>query len=43
MNDHIPPFSISNRMLELVSEISEKLGRINSHKDLESKPQLRKP
>ena len=42
MNDHIPPFSISNRMLELVSEISEKLGRINSHKDLESKPQLRK-
>jgi len=39
MNDHIPPFSISNRMLELVSEISEKLGRINSHKDLESKPQ----
>ena len=42
MNDHIPPFSISNRMLELVSEISEKLGRINSHKDPESKPQLRK-
>lgn len=42
MNDYIPPFSISNRMLELVSEISEKVGRINSHKAPEAKPQLRK-
>ncbi|MFQ7037902.1 MAG: Fic family protein [Coprococcus sp.] len=29
-------------MLELVSEISEKVGRITSHKELESKPHLRR-
>ena len=29
-------------MLELVSDISEKVGKISSHKELESKPHLRK-
>ena len=29
-------------MLELVSEISEKVGRVSSHKDLENKPHLRR-
>ncbi|MGN0406739.1 MAG: Fic family protein [Bacteroides sp.] len=42
MKDYIPPYTISNRMLELVSNISEKVGKISSHKELESKPQLRK-
>ena len=42
MSSYVPPYTISDRMLELVSEISEKVGKINSHKDLESKPHLRK-
>ena len=29
-------------MLELVSEISEKIGKINSHRELESRPHLRR-
>lgn len=42
MSGYIPPYTISNKMLELVSEISEKVGRITSHKELESKPHLRR-
>lgn len=39
---YIPPYTITNTMLELVSEISEKVGRITSHKELENKPHLRR-
>lgn len=42
MNSYIPPYTISNKMLKLVSDISEKVGKINSHKELESKPHLRR-
>lgn len=42
MSNYTPPFTISNIMLELVSEISEKVGRVNSHKALENKPHLRR-
>lgn len=42
MSDYTPPFTISNTMLELVSEISEKVGRVNSRKELENKPHLRR-
>ncbi len=42
MSGYVPPYTISNKMLELVSEISEKVGRITSHKELESKPHLRR-
>lgn len=42
MSGYISPYTISNKMLELVSEISEKVGRITSHKELESKPHLRR-
>lgn len=42
MSQYIPPYTISDRMLELVSSISEKLGRITIHKELESKPHLRR-
>jgi Fic family protein len=42
MSDYKPPFGISNHMLELVASISEKVGQINCHKELESKPHLRK-
>jgi len=42
MSGYVPPYTISNKMLELVSGISEKVGRITSHKELESKPHLRR-
>ena len=42
MSSYVPPYTISNRMLELVSDISEKVGKISSHKELESKPHLRR-
>ncbi len=42
MSNYIPPFTITNKMLELTSSISEKVGKISGRKELESKPQLRK-
>ena len=42
MDSYIPPYSISEKMLEQVSSISEKVGKITSHKDLESRPHLRR-
>ncbi len=42
MAGYTPPFSITNKMLELVSEISEKTGKIKVISHLESKPHLRK-
>ena len=42
MSNYVPPYTISNKMLELVADISEKVGQISSHKELESKPHLRR-
>ena len=42
MNDYKPPYTVSYTMLELVSEISEKVGKINSHGELENKSHLRR-
>jgi len=42
MIDYRPPFAISNRMLEQVASISEKVGKINNHRELESRPHLRR-
>lgn len=42
MGKYEPPYTISNKMLELVSSISEKVGKISSHKELETRPHLRK-
>lgn len=42
LGNYVPPYTISNKMLELVSNISEKVGKISSHRELESKPHLRK-
>ena len=42
MQNYISPYTISNKMLELVSEISEKIGKINSHRELESRPHLQR-
>ena len=42
MGNYIPHYTISEKMLEQVSSISEKVGKITSHKELESKPHLRR-
>ena len=42
MSDYSPPYTITGRMLELVSAISEKIGKISSLRELESKPHLRR-
>lgn len=42
MGNYIPPYTISEKMLEQVSAISEKIGKITSHRELESKPHLRR-
>ena len=33
MGKYEPPYTISNKMLELVSSISEKVGKISSHRN----------
>ncbi len=42
MGTFIPPYTISEKMLEQVSAISEKVGKITGHRELESKPHLRR-
>ena len=42
MKMYSPPFSITNEMVSLISEISDKLGRISNYKDFESKPHIRR-
>ena len=42
MKMYSPPFSITNEMVSLVSEISDKLGRISNYKEFEGKPHLRR-
>lgn len=39
---YIPPYSITNGMLTLVSSISEKVGKISVTSNMETKPHLRK-
>ena len=42
MEKYQPPFTITNQMLLSVSAISEKTGAINSYREFETKPHLRK-
>ena len=42
MDNYTPPFSITNRMVESISKISEKLGQIYNYREFESKPHLRR-
>ena len=42
MSNYVPPFTINNQMLLLVSNISEKIGRISITKNMQTKPHLRK-
>lgn len=42
MDKYTPPYTISNKMLSLVSEISDKVSRITYNGSLETRPHLRK-
>ncbi len=42
MSDYIPPYQITEKTLNLVAAISEKIGRITERSNLDSKPHLRK-
>lgn len=42
MDIYIPPYDITEEMLELASEITENLGRLSSISDLERLPRLRR-
>ncbi len=42
MEKYIRPFTISNKMLELVSEIMEKIGKLDNFNDLSKTPILRR-
>ena len=39
---YTPPYSITNRMVELIAEIAESVGRISGYKTMNSKPYLRR-
>ncbi len=42
MDKYTPPYTISNKMLSLVSEISDKVSRLTYNGSLEARPHLRK-
>ena len=42
MNKYVPPYDITEKMLELTSEITEDLGELSSVNDLERLPRLRR-
>ena len=42
MDNYIPPYEITDEMLELVSEIMENLGKLSSVNELEKLPRLRR-
>ena len=42
MSNYIPPFEINNNMLSLVSDIMEKIGRLDNSLNLDKNPRLRK-
>ena len=39
---YTPPYSITNRMVELIAEITESVGRISGYRTMDSKPYLRR-
>ena len=42
MQQYVPPFSITNRMLTYVAQIAEKTGMISNYHSFETKPHLRR-
>ena len=42
MNKYIPPFEISNKMLDYISSIMEKIGKLSNFSNLDKMPILRR-
>lgn len=42
MNNYIPPFEISNKMLDSISSIMRSIGKLDNYKDLNKMPILRR-
>lgn len=42
MDNYVPPFTVTNTMLEYVSSIMEKIGKIDNYTKLEKMPNLRR-
>lgn len=42
MDKYVPPYEITEKMLELTAEIAEALGRLSDVSDLERLPRLRR-
>ena len=42
MDKYIPPFTITNTMLDRVSSIMKKIGKLDNYKDLNKMPVLRR-
>ena len=42
MKDYVPPFTITNTMLDRISSIMKKIGKLDNYKDLNKMPILRR-
>ena len=42
MDNYIPPFDITNVMLDRISNIMKKIGKLDNYKDLDKMPVLRR-
>lgn len=42
MERYVPPFSITNQMLTLATQIAQKIGRVSNYRSFEAKPHLRR-
>ena len=42
MNDYVPPFTITNVMLDRISSIMKKIGKLDNYRDLNKMPILRR-
>ena len=42
MDNYIPPFDITNTMLDRISNIMKKIGKLDNYKDLNKMPVLRR-
>ena len=42
MENYIPPFEITNQMLDLVASIMKKIGQLDNYRDLNKMPILRR-
>ena len=42
MNSYVPPFTITSTMVDYISSIMEKIGRIDNYNNLNKMPSLRR-